>query len=313
LKTELVRVGQPSEVNSGGCGFSSHPAVQHFRFLSGADDMIFPMEPVAAAGAGKILWLAFHRYNSRRIQIPWLAHDENIPQERQTIMKVLVVEDEVRLAEALQQILAKNRCSTDVSHDGESGLDQALTGLYDVIILDIMLPRKNGLEVLKELRKGGVQTPVLLLTARDEASDKVTGLDSGADDYLTKPFNTEELLARIRALGRRRGMPLTEDVLRFADTSLDISTFELAHDGKSVRLGLKEFQIMEVFMRNGQRIADKEGLIAKVWGYDSEAEYNNLEVYVSFLRKKLNHIHSPVVIKTVRGVGYVLAAEDDRP
>ncbi len=269
------------------------------------DGMIFMAEPVAPAGT--------YNTHGRRMQIPWLAHDENIPQERQTIMKVLVVEDEVRLAEALQQILGKNRCSTDVAHDGESGLDQALTGLYDVIILDIMLPRKNGLEVLREMRKDGVQTPVLLLTARDEASDKVTGLDSGADDYLTKPFNTEELLARIRALGRRRGMPLTEDVLRFADTSLDISTFELAHDGKSVRLGLKEFQIMEVFMRNGQRIADKEDLIAKVWGYDSEAEYNNLEVYVSFLRKKLNHIHSPVIIKTVRGVGYVLAAEDDRP
>ena len=232
--------------------------------------------------------------------------------ERQTEMKILVVEDEVMLAEALQQILTKNRYATDVAHDGESGLDQALTGLYDVILLDIMLPRKNGLEVLRELRMAGIQIPVLLLTARDEASDKVTGLDGGADDYLTKPFNTDELLARIRALSRRRDVPLIEDVLRFADTMLDVSTYELAYNGKTVRLGPKEFQIMEVFMRNGQRIADKEALIAKVWGYDSEAEYNNLEVYVSFLRKKLNHIHSPLVIKTVRGVGYVLSSEDDR-
>ena len=224
-------------------------------------------------------------------------------------MKILVVEDEVRLAEAIQQILSKNRHSADVAHDGESGLDQALTGLYDVILLDIMLPRRNGLEVLRALRKAGIQTPVLLLTARDEASDKVSGLDGGADDYLTKPFNTEELLARIRALGRRRGVPLAEEVLRFAGTTLDISTYALSHEGKSVRLGLKEFQIMEILMRNGHRIADKEGLLTKVWGYDSEAEYNNLEVYVSFLRKKLSHIHSPIAIRTVRGVGYILAAE----
>lgn len=227
-------------------------------------------------------------------------------------MKILVVEDEVRLAEALQQILARHRHAADVAHDGESGLDQALTGLYDVIVLDIMLPRMNGLEVLREIRKAGVQTPVLLLTARDDASDKVSGLDGGADDYLTKPFNTEELLARIRALGRRRGVPLTDDILRFADTTLDIATYALSHGDKSVRLGLKEFQIMEIFMRNGPRIADKEGLISKVWGYDSEAEYNNLEVYVSFLRKKLNHIHSPIAIRTIRGVGYVLSAEDGK-
>lgn len=227
-------------------------------------------------------------------------------------MKILIIEDEKRLAEALQQILARNRHAVDVAHDGESGLDQALTGLYDVILLDIMLPRINGLDVLRKLRKAGVQTPVLLLTARDEASDKVNGLDCGADDYLTKPFNTEELMARIRALGRRRGVPLSDDRLQFGDTTLDVSTYELSHAGKSLRLGLKEFQIMEIFMRNGTRIAEKESLIAKVWGYDSEAEYNNLEVYVSFLRKKLGHIHSPLSIKTVRGVGYVLALEENR-
>ena len=225
-------------------------------------------------------------------------------------MKILIVEDEVRLAEALQQILVKNRHAADIEHNGASGLDQALTGLYDVILLDIMLPRMNGLEVLRELRKAGIATPVLLLTARDEASDKVTGLDCGADDYLTKPFNTEELLARIRALGRRRGAPLADDQLKFDNTSLDLSTYELACNGKVVRLGMKEFQIMEIFMAHGNRIAGKEDLIAKVWGYDSEAEYNNLEVYVSFLRKKLAHIHSPVVIRTVRGVGYALSLEE---
>ena len=225
-------------------------------------------------------------------------------------MKILIVEDEVRLAEALQQILEKNRHAADIEHNGASGLDQALTGLYDVIILDIMLPRMNGLEVLRELRKAGIASPVLLLTARDEASDKVTGLDCGADDYLTKPFNTEELLARIRALGRRRGAPLADDQLKFDNTFLDLSTYELACNGKVVRLGMKEFQIMEIFMAYGNRIVGKEDLIAKVWGYDSEAEYNNLEVYVSFLRKKLAHIHSLVAIRTVRGVGYALSLEE---
>jgi len=168
----------------------------------------------------------------------------------------------------------------------------------------------NGVEVLRQLRKAGIATPVLLLTARDEASDKVSGLDSGADDYLTKPFNTEELLARVRALGRRRGAPIADDQLKFGDTTLDLSTYELACHDKSVRLGMKEFQIMEIFMANGSRIAGKEDLLSKVWGYDSEAEYNNLEVYVSFLRKKLAHIHSPVVIRTVRGVGYALSQEE---
>ncbi len=225
-------------------------------------------------------------------------------------MKILVVEDEVRLAEAVQQILARNRHAADVEHDGAAGLDQALTGIYDIILLDIMLPRLNGIDVLKGIRKAGLQTPVLLLTARDEASDKVNGLDCGADDYLTKPFNTEELLARIRALGRRRGTPIQDDTLRFGDTTLDATTYELACNGRAVRLGMKEFQIMEIFMTHGNRIAEKEALISKVWGYDSDAEYNNLEVYVSFLRKKLAHIHSPVAIRTVRGVGYALSLEE---
>ena len=225
-------------------------------------------------------------------------------------MKILVVEDEVRLAEAVQQILTRNRHSADVEHDGAAGLDQALTGIYDIILLDIMLPKLNGLDVLKGIRKAGIQTPVQVLTARDEASDKVNGLDGGADDYLTKPFNTEELLARIRALGRRRGTPIQDDALRFGDTVLDSTTYELSCNGKSVRLGMKEFQIMEIFMMNGNRIAEKEALISKVWGYDSDAEYNNLEVYVSFLRKKLAHIHSTIAIRTVRGVGYALSLEE---
>lgn len=224
-------------------------------------------------------------------------------------MKILVVEDEVRLAEALVQILNKNKYDAESVYDGEAGLDNALTGIYDVIVLDIMLPKMNGLEVLSNLRSAKIQTPVILLTAKDEVADKVNGLDHGADDYLTKPFVTDELLARIRALTRRRGEIICDDTLSFADLNLNLSTYELSCQGKSIRLGLKEFRILEFFIRHGQHVISKEELLEKVWGYDSDAEYNHVEVYISFLRKKLLHIHSKVAIQTVRGVGYRLEGE----
>ena len=217
-------------------------------------------------------------------------------------MRILIVEDEVRLAEALVQIFMKEKYSADACYDGVSGLDNALTGIYDVIVLDIMLPKMNGLEVLRTLRANKIKTPVILLTAKDEVSDKVTGLDIGADDYLTKPFYTEELLARIRSLGRRNSDVICDNILSF----LNISTYELMCGEKSVKLGLKEFNIMELLIKNGARILSKETLIEKIWGYESDAEYNNVEVYISFLRKKLSHIKSKVIIKTVRGVGYCL-------
>jgi DNA-binding response OmpR family regulator len=221
-------------------------------------------------------------------------------------MRILIVEDEVRLAEALVQIFMKEKYSADACYDGVSGLDNALTGIYDVIVLDIMLPKMNGLEVLRTLRANKIKTPVILLTAKDEVSDKVTGLDIGADDYLTKPFYTEELLARIRSLGRRNSDVICDNILSFDDISLNISTYELMCGEKSVKLGLKEFNIMELLIKNGARILSKETLIEKIWGYESDAEYNNVEVYISFLRKKLSHIKSKVIIKTVRGVGYCL-------
>ena len=224
-------------------------------------------------------------------------------------MKILVVEDEIRLAEALVQILNKNKYDAESVYDGETGLDNALTGIYDVIILDIMLPKMNGLEVLSKLRAAKIQTPVILLTAKDEVADKITGLDHGADDYLTKPFVTDELLARIRALTRRLGEIICDDTLHFADLNLNLSTYELSCEGKSIRLGLKEFRILEFFIRHGQHVISKEELLEKVWGYDSDAEYNHVEVYISFLRKKLLHIHSNVTIQTVRGVGYHLEGE----
>ncbi len=221
-------------------------------------------------------------------------------------MRILIVEDEVRLAEALVQIFMKEKYSADACYDGVSGLDNALTGIYDVIVLDIMLPKMNGLEVLRTLRANKIKTPVILLTAKDEVSDKVTGLDIGADDYLTKPFYTEELLARIRSLGRRNSDVICDNILSFDDIFLNISTYELMCGEKSVKLGLKEFNIMELLIKNGARILSKETLIEKIWGYESDAEYNNVEVYISFLRKKLSHIKSKVIIKTVRGVGYCL-------
>ena len=222
-------------------------------------------------------------------------------------MKILIVEDEKRLADALVQIFTKNKMTADASYNGIDGLDNALSGIYDVIVLDIMLPGMNGIDVLRELRKGGIKTPVILLTAKDEISDKVKGLDSGADDYLTKPFATEELLARVRALGRRSATELVcDDTLSYSDLSLELSTYTLSCGQSSVKLGLKEFSIMELLMHNRERVLTKENLIVKIWGYDSDAEYNNVEVYISFLRKKLGYIKSNVSIKTLRGVGYSL-------
>ncbi len=221
-------------------------------------------------------------------------------------MRILIVEDEQRLAEALAQILEKNKYSADISLDGESGLDNALSGVYDAIILDVMLPKINGFEVLRTMRRERISTPVMLLTAKDEISDKVHGLDLGADDYLTKPFSTEELLARLRALIRRKSDAVCENMVSFADLNLSLDSFELMCCGKSVKLGLKEFDIMKILLSYGSKVLSKETLIEKVWGYDSEAEYNNVEVYISFLRKKLMHLKSKVSIKTVRGVGYTL-------
>lgn len=230
-------------------------------------------------------------------------------------MKVLVVEDEVRLAEALQQLLIKDRYDTDIVHNGVAGLDNALTGIYDVIVLDIMLPKMNGLDVLKSVREAGITTPVLLLTAKDEVKDKVTGLDCGADDYLTKPFNSDELLARVRALTRRRNQVATDNTISYEDITLNLSTYELqsysSTQANSIKLGLKEFRIMEYLINNGSRIVSKEDMIEKIWGYDSDAEYNNVEVYISFLRKKLSYLGASVNIKTIRGAGYSLGVNDN--
>lgn len=221
-------------------------------------------------------------------------------------MKLLLVEDEVQLSEALSQILIKNNYSVDAVYDGDDGLNYGLTDIYDVIILDIMLPKLNGLQVLRILRKKGVSTPIILLTAKDSVEDKVTGLDLGADDYLSKPFSSEELLARLRALTRRKGEVINDNILDFGDIRLNLSTYDLECKNNSITLTLKEFDILHYFMQRPKIIVSKDDLITKLWGFDSEADHNNIEVYISFLRKKLTHIDSSVKISTIRRVGYKL-------
>ncbi len=221
-------------------------------------------------------------------------------------MRVLVIEDEKRLAATLGDLLEMDGYNADLCYDGESGLDNALTGIYDVILLDMMLPKKDGLTVLRELRQAGNATPVLMLTARSELSDRVAGLDSGADYYLTKPFEPRELLACVRALTRRQPELRTPDSLQFGDLKLDKSTFTLVCGSRSVRLSRKEFDMMELLILNCSQVLTKETLLVKIWGYESDAEDNNVEVYISFLRKKLEHLHSTVRIRTIRMVGYCL-------
>lgn len=221
-------------------------------------------------------------------------------------MRILIVEDEIPLAEALTQILKKNNYTVDAVNDGESGLDNALSNIYDLIILDIMLPKMDGISILKNIRVEGLSTPVILLTARGEITDKVIGLDSGADDYLAKPFASEELLARIRALSRRKGEVLQDNSLKFGDLQLNPSTLKLTKGSKEIKLILKESQLLELLIMRKNLASSKELIIEKLWGFDSEVEHNHVEVYISFLRKKLTYLNSKVTINTVRGVGYIL-------
>ena len=224
-------------------------------------------------------------------------------------MRILVVEDEKRLADTLCELLAYHRYTADAAYDGETGLDNALSGIYDAVILDVMMPKKNGYQVVQELRKAGVSTPVLMLTAKSETSDKVEGLDHGADYYLTKPFETEELLACLRALLRRQEEIVPEE-LTFEGLSLNLSSCVLSYEGHSVRLSSKEYEMMRLLLSGSGNVIPKETLLLKVWGYDSQAEDNHVEVYISFLRKKLFHIHCPVTIESARRLGYFLKGTD---
>jgi DNA-binding response OmpR family regulator len=222
-------------------------------------------------------------------------------------MQVLIVEDEGRLAQALEQILRGQKHRADVVRTGPEGLDYALAGHYDVMVLDVMLPGMDGFEVVRRMRAEKNATPVLMLTAKDEIPDKVRGLDRGADDYMTKPFAPEELLARLRALARRQG-EVVLDLLRFADLTLDLSASTLRCGEKSVRMGYKELEILKLLMANAGAITPKEQIIAKVWGGDSDVEENNVEAHISFLRKKFFYLGTRAGVSTVRKMGYRLEA-----
>ena len=220
-------------------------------------------------------------------------------------MRILVVEDEKRLARTIGDLLEAHNYTVDLCYDGESGLDNAMSAIYDAMILDVMLPKMDGFTVARKLRSAGSSLPILMLTARSEVEDRVTGLDSGADYYLTKPFASEELLACLRALTRKQGGAL-DNVVSFGDLRLELSSCMLICGERSVRLSRKEFAIMGLLMANGDQVVAKDTLILKVWGYESDAEDNNVEVYISFLRKKLVHLKSSVVIRTLRMLGYHL-------
>ena len=226
-------------------------------------------------------------------------------------MKLLLVEDEKRMGQALQEILRQENYEVDWFVDGQDGSDALVGDEYDLVILDVMLPHKNGFDIAREARKNDVRTPILMLTAKSDVDDKVNGLDCGADDYLTKPFVTKELLARLRALTRRQ-YNMDEGRMNFGDIVLETNTMSLMNKetGAEVRLSDKEFRTLEILIANKGQIMTREQLALKIWGYENEAEYNNVEVYMTFVRKKLRYIDSKTEIKAVRGVGYEMRCEN---
>lgn len=220
-------------------------------------------------------------------------------------MRLLLAEDEKALAKALKAILERSNYSVDAVYDGEAALEYMAAGNYDGIILDIMMPKKDGLTVLKEIRKKGSRIPVLLLTAKGEVDDKVEGLDAGANDYLTKPFHAKELLARLRAMTRVQ-MESEDSQLKAGNVTLDRATFELTTPKGSIRLANKEYQMMEFLMSNPGHLISSERFFEKIWGYDSEAELNVVWVYLSNLRKKLSSLDADIQIRATRNAGYSL-------
>ncbi len=223
-------------------------------------------------------------------------------------MHILVVEDEEKLARLIQRVLQQENHVVELASDGEEGLDLALAGEFDLIILDVMLPRRSGVSVCQELRRRGIKTPILMLTARDAVSDKVAGLDAGADDYLTKPFAFEELLARIRALSRRPPSFAPHDRLEVGDLVLDLATREVRRGDRIVELTAKEFALLEFLMRHPNQVLSRDRIIENVWGYDSDAPPNVVDIYIHFLRRKIDQGFPKQMIRSVRGVGYKLQA-----
>lgn len=229
--------------------------------------------------------------------------------KRNSAMHLLLVEDEKKVASFIQRGLEAEHYTVDVVHDGDTGLLRVLDDDYDLVILDVMLPKRNGLEVLHEMRQRKLTVPVLLLTARDTVADKVSGLDRGADDYLTKPFAFEELLARVRAL-LRRGAPTATSLLTLADLQVDLTSRQVTRAGKRIELTAKEFALLEFFIRHPGRVLSRTLIAQHVWGVDFDTFTNVIDVYVNYLRKKIDMDFEPKLLHTVRGVGYVLKTPD---
>jgi DNA-binding response OmpR family regulator len=222
------------------------------------------------------------------------------------LMKILIIEDEFSLADAIAETLNKENFTTNIITDGEEGENEALTNVYDLILLDIMLPNKNGFKILETLRREKVETPVIILTAKSEMSDKLNGLENGADDYITKPFHMRELVARVKIVLKRKANIDSTSALEYEDLKLDVRTGKMICGENEIAINGKELDLLEILLVNKNQIVNRELLANKIWGYNSDAEYNNVEVYVSFLRKKLKIIKSNVSIKAVRGIGYKL-------
>ena len=226
-------------------------------------------------------------------------------------MRILIIEDEKEMADGIKKILNSADYEVDTVYDGLSGLDYMMSDMYDLILLDLMLPLLGGIDVLKKARREGLQTPVIILSAKFQTDDKVLGLDSGANDYLTKPFNADELLARIRAQTRMDNT-VQANIIEAYDLWLEKSTFKLYGNEKSIKLSKKEYQLMEYLMLNKNKILERDNLITRIWGFDEETDYNNLDVYISFLRKKLKYVDAEARIVTKKGVGYSLEGPEQR-
>ena len=226
-------------------------------------------------------------------------------------MKILIIEDEYSLADAISETLKKENFMTTIITDGEEGENEALTGIYDLILLDIMLPNKDGFKILDSLQKEKVETPVIILTAKSEIYDKLNGLENGADDYITKPFHIKELVARIKVVLKRKTDVKDLSVIQYEDLSLNLRNGKISCQNNEITINGKELELLEILMINKNQAVSREILADKIWGYNSDAEYNNVEVYISFLRKKLKLLKSKVEIKTVRGIGYILEVQND--
>ena len=228
-------------------------------------------------------------------------------------MKILIIEDEYNLADAVASMLKSEKYCVEIKTDGELGLEEALTGIYDLIILDVMLPYKNGFEILKCLREEKVNSKILMLTAKSTIDDKLIGFNNGADDYLTKPFHMEELLARVNVQLRKKN-DFFNDVMELGDIILNIKSMELSSKNEDYKVKIigKEFQLLELFMNNANRVMDKEQIFVKIWGYDTDCDINTLEAYISFIRKKLKLVKSKINLKAIRNMGYVLEVDDEK-